>query len=295
MRTDFTPDNVEIWISNWKKTDLISDIARQWLNTFEFERINIIANHSSVSIDNFDDDIKSRIKVWNNVMRHDYAIGPMVENYNQAYVHTFLSGKKYCICAHDSMIIKEGWVDIIRNTDYLFYMAPQGDQVTLMTLEGLQTFGWWDERYATNGNHELDYAVRVLRADIGHNKASLVDYHNWYGWPTEEYFEGTNIRTPVVRLGHPEFGNGFPYLRWNDVGLDRYWIREDKRKMPQFDSKQIPSLTPKYEKIKWNDIKWRNHSPSAFDSFIEGPTVDEIDWYPWLDINTITAMKNSTD
>lgn len=281
-RTDFTPDNVELWISNWKRKELMDGFAREWLNTFDFERVNIITNHSSVTIDDFADDIKPRIKIWNNVMRHDYAIGPMVENYNQAYVHTFLAGKKYCITAHDNMIIKSGWVDIIQQTDYDLYIAPQGDQVCLITLEGLRTFGWWDERYATNGNHELDYSVRVLRKDIGQNKASIVDYHGWHDWPTEPTFNGTNIKNPVCRIGHPEYGNGFPYLRWNDVGLDKYWTRASKSHVPQCGPK-----TQKFEKLSWNDKKWNGRAPNAFENFINGPAEDEIDWYPWLDINSL--------
>ena len=280
-RTDFTPDNVELWISNWKRKELMDGFARQWLNSFHFERVNIITNHSSVTIDDFADDIKPRVKIWNNVMRHDYAIGPMVENYNQAYVHTFLAGKKYCITAHDNMIIHPGWVDIIKNTDYDLYMAPQGDQVTLMTLEGLRFFGWWDERYATNGNHELDFSSRVLRRDLGHNRASLVDYHGWHNWPEQIQVDG-HIISPICKTGHAEYGDGFPYLRWNDVGLDKYWVRASKHQVPQCGPK-----TQKFEKLTWNDRKWRGQSPNTFENFAQGPAEPEIDWYPWLDINSL--------
>jgi hypothetical protein len=281
MRKDFTPDNVELWISNWKRKDLIDNVVRQWLNSFEFERVNIITNHSSVTIDDIQSDIRPHVKIWNNIMRHDYAIGPMVENYNQSYVHTFLSGKKYCITAHDNMIIKSGWDDIIKRSDYDLYMAPQGDQVVLMTLNGLRFFKWWDERYATNGNHELDYSVRVLRKDLGYNKASIVDYHAWHNWPEKIQF-GDEILDPICRKGHPEFGDNFPYLRWNDVGLDKYWVRAPKNLVPQCGAK-----TQKFEKLTWNDKKWRNQAPNLFENFIKGPTEEEIDWYPWLDINSL--------
>ena len=281
MRTDFTPDNVELWISNWKRKELIDDFARNWLDTFDFERVNIITNHSSVTLDDFADDIKPRVKIWNNVMRHDYAIGPMVENYNQAYVHTFLAGKKYCITAHDNMFIKDGWVDIIRHTDYLFYMAPQGDQVSLMSLDGLRRFGWWDERYATNGNHELDYTTRVLRKDLGYNRASMVDYHAWHNWPKQIRVEDNIITSPVC-YGHPEFGNEFPYLRWNDVGLDKYWVRASKHEVPQCGPK-----TQEFAKLTWNDRKWRGQSPNTFENFEQGPVEQEIDWYPWMDIDSL--------
>jgi hypothetical protein len=282
MRTDFTPDNVELWISNWKRKELISDFARQWLDSFDFERVNIITNHSSVIIDDFAEDIKPRIKIWNNVMRHDYAIGPMVENYNQAYVHTFLSGKKYCITAHDNMFVKKGWDDIIKQTNYELYTAPQGDQVCLMTLDGLRTFGWWDERYATNGNHELDYLSRALRMDLGHNKASFVDYHAWHEWPEAIQIEEGDVVSPICRNGHPEFGDGFPYLRWNDVGLDKYWVRANKHEVPQTGPKK-----DSFSRLSWSDRKWRGEAPNTFRSFVEGPTEEEIDWYPWLNIDSL--------
>jgi hypothetical protein len=270
MRTDFTPDNIDLWICNWKRKDSIDTFTRQWLDSYEFETVNVITNHSSVTLDDFTSDIQPKVKIWNNAMRHDDAIGPIVENFNQAYVHTFLSGKKYCICAHDNMMIKKGWDSVIRDTEYVYYSAPQGDQVHIMTPEGLQTFGWWDQRYATNGNHELDYIVRILRKDLGVNKASIVDYHGWHGWPTDSTFEGTDIKSPIVTEGHPQFGRGFPYLRWNDVGLDSYWTRANPQMIPQFS----PGNSP------WNDVKWSGQSPNTFANFVNGPTHDEIDWYP---------------
>jgi hypothetical protein len=295
MRNDFTPDNVELWISNWKRKDVINIFAEEWLKSFDFERVNIITNHSSVTIEDFHENIRPKIKIWNNVMRHDDAIGPMVENYNQAYVHTFLSGKKYCICAHDNMYINSGWVDIIKNTDYDLYMAPQGDQVHLITHEGLKYFGWWDERYATNGNHELDYITRAVRKEILNksNRASIVDYHKW-DIPQETNFEskGVPFDTPLKNFGipctsnHPEFGNGFPYLRWNDVGLDKVWIRANKHVIPQCGVK-----TQKFQKLTWNDKKWRNESPNSYTNLVLGPTEEEIDWYPWLDIHSLDIDK----
>ena len=269
-RTDFTPDNVDLWICNWKRKDLIDTFTRQWLDSYEFETVNVITNHSSVTIDDFAADIRPKVKIWNNMLRHDDAVGPIVENFNQAYVHTFLSGKKYCICSHDNILVQKGWDAIIRDTDYLFYSAPQGDQVHLMTREGLAHFGWWDQRYAANGNHELDYIVRVLRQDLGINKASIVDYHGWHGWPTESTFSGTDIQSPIATTAHPQFGTGFPYLRWNDVGLDKYWKRASRENVPEFSP----------GKSQWNDVKWNKQSPNTYTNFVNGPTREEIDWHP---------------
>jgi len=293
MRTDFTPDNVELWISNWKRKELIDSVVREWLDSFDFERVNVIANHSSVTIEDFGRDIVSKIVMYDNVMRHDNAIGPMNENYNQAYVHTFLGGKRYCICAHDNMYIDSGWVDIVKNTDYDLYMAPQGDQIHIITLEGLQTYGWWDERYATNGNHELDYIVRALRVDIlgGVNKSSMVDYHGWHGWPLDKIDLETEdgslflADSPIVTEGHPEFG-GFPYLKHNSVGLENVWRRMDKGSVPQTGPK-----TDKFVNLDWNDRKWRGMAPNVYNNFVEGAAEDEVDWYPWLDVQTLEIDK----
>jgi len=284
-RKDFTPDNIELWICNYKRANTIDMFSREWLNSFDFERVNIIVNHSSVTIDDFADDIKPKIKIWNNILRHDDAVGPYTEDTNRAYIHTFMSGKRYCILSHDNMTVKKGWDDLIKNTDYELYMAPQGDQVQLMTREGLKRFGWWDERYSTNGNHEIDYLCRVLRQDIGNNRASLVDYHRWEGWPRTDFFDGTDIKNPIVLTGHPEFGNGFPYLRWNDIGLGDYWVRADKNKIPANGmGNQYKDQNLFIRGSAWNNKKWRNNMPNTYTNFINGPTESEIDWYPWSDL-----------
>jgi hypothetical protein len=291
MRTDFTPDNVDVWVDSWKRGDIIEGVARAWLNSFDFEHINIIVNHSSVTLDNFSDDIKPRIKIWNNAMRHDTSVGPSNKNYNQAYVHTFLSGKRYCMVSHDNIFVAPGWVDLIKNTNYDLYLAPQGDQVHLMTREGLNFFGWWDERYATQGHNELDFIVRALRKDIGVNRASLVDYHGWHGWPLADTFDGTDIKCPVVTTGHPEYGNGFPYLRWNDIGLAEYWTRADKIKIPATGmGKQNENKILYARGQAWNNKKWRNAPPYSYENFVKGPTVDEVDWYPWAELHVPQAI-----
>lgn len=291
MRTDFTPDNVELWISNWKRKDQIDFFVRQWLDSFDFEYVNVIVNHSSVTEEDFGLDIRPFVRVWNNVMRHDDAIGPMTENYNQAYVHTFLSGKKYCICAHDNMEIEQGWDDIIRHTDYDLYTAPQGDQIHVITLDGLRHYGWWDERYATNGNHELDYIVRALRRDLltGDHRSSLVDWHGWPDWPTgtielmtEDGYQ-LSIDSPIIK-GNPYIPS-LPTLSHNSVGLESYWKRANKNDVPQTGPK-----TPQFRELKWNNKKWGG-DPQRFESFVSGPTYEEIDWYPWLDLETLTTDR----
>ena len=90
MRKDFTPNNVDLWISNWKRTDALNRTIRNWLDSFDFEIINIVTNHSSVTIDSIDTDLQSKVKMWPNHLRHDNAVGPQTILYNQMYIHTFL-------------------------------------------------------------------------------------------------------------------------------------------------------------------------------------------------------------
>ena len=66
MRNDFVPENIEIWIDNWKRKEIINTVVNSWLDSFPFEKINIVTNHSSVTIDDFDEKIKDKIKIWNN-------------------------------------------------------------------------------------------------------------------------------------------------------------------------------------------------------------------------------------
>ena len=269
MRTDFIPSNVELWIDNYKRKNLIGYQAEQWLASFPFEQVNVIVNHPSVIIEDFPEAIRPKVKLWNNVMRHPNAIGPMARSYNQAYTHTFLSGKKYCICAHDGMQIIPGWAELIIQSDYDLYFAPQGDQVHLITLEGLKTFGWWDERYAMNGNHELDYLSRALhKAGIKEEgRASLVDIH---GWPNE---------LPWVNGNH---------LYYNSVGLERHWCRLPRHTVPPTGEKG-ELFQQKLD--QWHFKKWRGLEATALINVTEGPTEAEIDWYPWLDLATLQVAS----
>lgn len=275
MRNDFVPENVELWVDNWKRKEIINVVASSWLNTFDFKRINFITNHSSITIDDFDNSLKNKIKIWNNCLRHDLSRGPITRNINQSYVHTFLSSKKYCIVAHDSYYAEKGWDEIIKNTNYDFYSAPQGDGFHIMTLEGLKKYGWWDERYATMGWHEIDYLARVLITDKknNYNSASIVDIHEIWG----------NLQDITKNN----------CLFYNDCGLQKYIKRFDKHKIVQIGNRKNNNFDNKGN--KWHNKKWKfNFLPhTTVMNLDHGPVEEEIDWYPWLDINSLEVDKTS--
>ena len=274
MRTDFTPENVEIWIDNWKRKEVVNVVAKSWLNSFPFERINFIINHSSVTIEDFEQSIRPKIKIWNNVLRHDLSRGPITKNINQSYIHTFLSNKKYCIVAHDSYYALKGWDEIIKNTNYDFYSAPQGDGFHIMTLSGLKKYGWWDERYATTGWHEIDFLARVLRTDTikKYNSASIIDIHEL--WNADSYSINNK-------------------LFYNDCGLQDYIKRFDKDKIIQIGPRKNGIFNEKGE--RWHLKKWPfPFSPQTTNMNLQiGPTEEEIEWYPWLDIENIDADRTA--
>ena len=269
MRKDFIPKNVDLWISNWKRPEALNRTIRSWLTSFNFEVVNVVANHSSITMSSIDKDLKSKVKIWPNMLRHDKAIGPQAVLYNQMYLHTFLAGKNYCIHAHDNMEINPDWVQKVVDTDYDLYIGPQGDQVVLMTKQGLKTFGWWDQRYSTNGHHELDYISRALHKSKikGIGKASLCDLH------------------PHWNLD----GNGRRTLSYNPVGLETSWSRMSHGAAPQVSSHQVI-----YDRLGWQKEKWAGASfpwidgyQTSYKGITQGSDKPEIDWYPWLDLENL--------
>jgi len=235
------------------------------LESFPFNEVNVIVNHDSVTLDDFPGAfLKGKVKLWNNVLRHNDSRGPITKSINQAYIHTFLSGKKYCIVAHDNMEISKGWDEIVRNTDYDLYMAPEGDEVHIQTLNGFKIFGWWDERYSTMGWHEIDYICRAYRKCVfdGVGKASIFDLHG--GFPENHFKDRVN---------------------YNSVGLENYFRRADKGKLKQIGERKNSFFVE--EANRWNNKKWRNSAPWTPENVLMGPAEEEINWYPWLNRETL--------
>lgn len=279
MNHDFIPDNVELWIVNWKRKEALNQTLRSWLSSgFDFREktIKVVSNHSSITQESIDQDLQPMVEVRRNVMRHDNSLGPTSRNYNEAYVHTFLTGtKKWCMCAHDNMNIKSGWSDAIKDSNYDLYIAPQGDQIHVVSLEGLRTFGWWDERYSSNGHHELDYLSRALHRCLNNKqaKASLVDIHWWEN----------NSRYTV--------GNR---LNYNDIGLSDFWERMDKSSIPQSGSKgfKFDVLCDSWQTKKWGTSKASEQGYQTTIKGVErGPLVEEHNWYCWLDLADLTVAS----
>lgn len=280
----FTPDNTEVWIDNYKRKDVIGDVvARSYLSTWpDLERINIIVNHPSVILeDDFSPEIRSKIKLWPNVLRHPLSRGPITKNINQAYIHTFLSGKKWCVFAHDSYVVTPGWREcVVNNPGYDLYMAPQGDGFFITTLNGLKTFGWWDEGYTTMGWHEINHICCALRKShvLNQGRSSIYDRHRI--WPKSLSF--------VSPIGE---------LHYNSVGLENHVVRLPMATHPQIGSRARDSFTTKAE--KYHNNKWEKSfetQEGTLYNIMNGPKFEAeslVDFYPWIDINTLGTDRTA--
>lgn len=276
MKNDINPNNTELWILNWKRPEVLNLVLKSWFESFEFKNINVVSNHSSVKQEDIDINLRDNVRVWRNVMRHDQSYGPLARTINECYVHTFMTNKKYCICAHDNMLAKTGWSEKINQTDFELLFAPQGDQVHINSRNGLLNFGWWDERYSSNGHHELDYISRALNKCLHDNrkKASLVDIHYWQENKT---YTSNNC------------------LNYNNIGLSENFLRLDTLIAPKTGPKgdRFEAECSKWQTEKWGTV--RNDIPgyqTTIDGVMNGPKIkQEINWYPWFDIqNNNTAM-----
>lgn len=280
MNTDFTPENTSVWIDNWKRKDVVGNkIAQSYFDSWpDLQEINVIVNHTSVTIEDFPLEMRHKIKLWPNVLRPDCSRGPVCRNINYAYIHTFLAKKKYCVYAHDSYYVKPGWADCIKNSDYDLYFAPQGDGFHVMTLEGLKIFKWWDINYNQPWT-EIDYICRALRKAhvLNEGRASLVDVHGL--WPNS---------LPFVKNHH---------LFYNSVGLENYVTRLSYQSHPQIGETRNQSYTDraeKYHKRKWPEMfdkqpHHRNHGDGTLINIMNGPNPEYDDWepYAWFDLDNL--------
>lgn len=283
MSKDFNADTCEIFIDNFKRRELIGNVvSRSYLDTFpELEKINVVVNHPSVTIDDFPEDIRDRIKIWKNDFRHPLARGPISQNYNGALLHTFLTmKKKYLIYAHDSYVVSKNWKECIENSDYNFYSAPLGDSLIVMTLEGLRTFGYMDPCYLTMGWHEISYLTEILRKShfLKQGKASIIDHHGL--WPNELSF---------VHQHH---------LHYNSVGLENYVQRFSMNEVPQIGERSNLEFTQraeKYHKLKWrhpfDKINGYSEGEGTLENLIEGPLLESLDPFPWFDVKTLRTDR----
>lgn len=178
-----TPDQVSLWIVNFKRSDALHATLRSWLASYPFTDVNVIMNDPTSPDVRIPD-----VKVWRNIFHHPLETSSIAHSWNQCMHHTFLT-RDWCLMSQDDVEVVPGWHELITPA-YDTYVAPVGDTVQLQSLAGFRQVGWFDERFRAVGGPEADYLLRMLRTYP--DQLSAHDEHVWQ-------------------------------LRHNDVGLAHHW------------------------------------------------------------------------
>jgi len=186
------PENISLWIVSFRRLDALRQTVSDWLASFPFEEVNIIANDPTVGYNAIEHEF-DQVTIWPNLFREPWETGAISWCWNMAMRHTF-EHKDWCLMSQDDNQIRPGWDDLICE-DYDFYVAPHGDSVQLQSLAGFKAMGWFDERFRAIGGPEADYVLRALQAIP--DRVSIHDEHVWQ-------------------------------MRHNDIGLAAHWFLQPK-------------------------------------------------------------------
>lgn len=242
------PDDVSLWIVSFQRLGTLHRTIGDWLASFPFTEVNIIANDPAVDYAQ----VKlayPQIRIWPNIFRSSWETGSIAWCWNQCMRHTFLE-RDWCLMSQDDVLVRPGWDKLI-TSDYVTYIAPHGDTVQLQSRAGFRAVGWFDERFRAIGGPESDYLLRALQAYP--DKLSAHDEHGWQ-------------------------------LRHNDVGLAGHWrpapregeVLETRNafNMPYADSECFIRWT-----AKWGEDVDQLFQAKHYDAR-RAAGWDEIDWYP---------------
>lgn len=245
-----TPNNTSLWIVNFKRPKELIHTIRSWMTSFNFEEVNIIANHSSTTIDIIPDEFKEKVCIWSNIFREDWETGSIAWCWNQAMKNTF-STKEWCVMSQDDVIVKSGWDKLINDTEYITYIAPVGDVIQIQSIKGFSKIGWFDERFRAIGGPEADYQLRIIQEYP--ELASIYDDHIWK-------------------------------QRLNTIGLEEFFLQAP-RTLEVLETRQNFNVPFAQEECfsRWIQ-KWGIHVDDVFLTkrydINRNPGWEEIDWYP---------------
>lgn len=242
------PDDVSLWIVNFKRLDALHQTISDWLNSFDFDVVNVIANDPTTDFSHIRETYP-QVMIWPNIFREPWETGSIAWCWNMCMRHTFLH-RDWCLMSQDDVLITPGWDELITD-DFWTYVAPVGDTIQLQSLTGFNHVGWFDERFRAIGGPEADYILRMMQTYP--ERLSAHDEHVWQ-------------------------------LRHNDVGLANHWraapmvgeVRATRmaHNMPLSNDECF---------ARWNQ-KWGINVDDLLTSrrydTERQPGWDEIDWYP---------------
>lgn len=182
------PDNVSLWITSYRRLDLLDQTLRDWFASYPFNEVHVLANDPTVDYASVvTRDGYPPIHVHRNP-RPPWLVGSIAQSWNIAMLHTF-DTRDWCLMSQDDVRVTPGWDELITD-DYWTYVAPMGDVIQLQSRLGFNRVGWFDERFRAIGGPEADYTLRMLMTYP--DRLSIHDHHPWQ-------------------------------LLHNEVGLERYW------------------------------------------------------------------------
>ena len=242
-----TPDEVSLWIVSFRRQEALHRTITDWLASFPFDTVNIIANDPTASYA----EMMARwaqVKIWRNIFRDPWETGSIAWCWNQAMRHTFET-RRWCLMSQDDVTITPGWDQLVTDR-YDTYIAPVGDTIQLQSLDGFNAAGWFDERFRAIGGPEADYLLRCLQSHPG--RLSAHDEHVWQ-------------------------------LRHNDVGLADYW-KPSPRAGEVVETRAAFNVPFAQAECfdRWQQ-KWGVHVDELMTrtaDAVRQPGWDEIDWYP---------------
>lgn len=174
--------------------------------------------------------------------------GCMAKTWNLAMQWAFADPEvEWLLCSMDDVGVKPGWLDLVNQHAFDFYLAPCGDLVFLFNRRVFRRVGWFDERFPVIGFQEWDWEARVLYA-MGRDRCMFEDGHGWNinAIGLHNYWLHTGDLCPT--------GRDTSYQERNKAWLLEKWHRRDVREFVHM---------------------MANGGPTA-------PLPNEIDWYPWF-------------
>ncbi|MBS1722810.1 MAG: hypothetical protein JSS66_07510 [Armatimonadetes bacterium] len=257
MNGAFEPQNVELFIVNYRRHKEVHNTVVNWLETFPFERINVIDNHGSLTLEVFREEDRDKIRILR-TGRPDWMLGSLAECWNMAYCHTFPT-RDWVVCSQDDVVVKHGWADCVEKSGFATLFAPKGDMIHVNSIDGFNFYGWWDERFRTIFYQESDYMLRCMKKLP--EFVSVCDLHHWE-------------------------------LRHNHIGLDSYFMASERTEEVLETGDRTATLTGEDIGQMWNS-KWGRSPLEIFTQDREFPECAwvpaEVDWYP----SVTHALKQS--
>lgn len=239
------PKNVSLWIVSFRRLGALGSTIHDWLNSFPFETVNVIANDRIVDYSG----IESRwpqVKVWRNEFQ-PWQPGSIAWAWNACMLNTFAE-RDWCLMSQDDVEVVPGWHELIDTEQYWTYVAPVGDVVQLQSLQGFNEVGWFDERFRAIGGPEADYLLRMMQAYP--NRLSAHDEHSWQVRQNDvglaDYWRAQPRVGEIAATRH-EFNEAFA-----DAECFERWVQ--KWGIPVDDLMLQPRLAVR--SIGWDEIDW---------------------------------------